>query len=81
MVLTFYMSCNEMIDKWRGLLTENCSCEVDVWPYLQTMTNEVIARAVFGDSFEEGKKIFEFQQEMIGLILKSAKSAYIPGSR
>ncbi|XP_071733131.1 cytochrome P450 CYP72A219-like [Rutidosis leptorrhynchoides] len=80
-VPAFYMSCNEMIDKWGGMLTVKSSCEVDVWPYLQDMTNDVISRAVFGDSYEEGKKIFELQQKMIELVLKSAQSPYIPGLR
>ncbi|XP_071729203.1 cytochrome P450 CYP72A219-like [Rutidosis leptorrhynchoides] len=84
-VPAFYMSCNKMIDTWGEMLTEKSSCEVDVWPYLQDTTNDVISRAVFGDSYEEGKKIFELQQEMIDLILRSAQSSaqtdYIPGFR
>ncbi|KVI05236.1 cytochrome P450 [Cynara cardunculus var. scolymus] len=80
MVPMFYVSCNEMIKKWESLLIEESSCEVDVWPYLQTMSSDVISCTAFGSSSEEGKKIFELQHEMIGLIMKSARSTYIPGS-
>nr|XP_043616092.1 cytochrome P450 CYP72A219-like [Erigeron canadensis] len=81
MVPAFYVSCDEMIKKWGAMLIKEHSCEVDVWPYLQTMTNDVISRAVFGNSFEEGRKIFDLQQQLIELILKSAQSMYIPGLR
>ncbi|KAI3516913.1 hypothetical protein L1887_16058 [Cichorium endivia] len=81
MVPAFYTSCNEMINKWETLLTKESSCEVDVWPYLQMMSNDVISRTAFGSSYEEGRKISELQQEMTKLILKSAQSAYILGSR
>lgn len=70
-----------MIDKWGKLVTKESSCEVDVWPHLQTFTSDVISRTAFGSSFEEGRKIFEFQREQAELIIKAAQSVYIPGSR
>ena len=81
MVPAFHMSCNEMMNKWEKLLTNESSCEVDVWPYLQSMSNDVISRTAFGSSYEEGRKISELQLEMLELIIKSAQSAYILGSR
>ena len=32
MVPAFYVSCNEMMDKWAELVNKEGSCEVDVWP-------------------------------------------------
>nr|XP_043626422.1 cytochrome P450 CYP72A219-like isoform X1 [Erigeron canadensis] len=81
MVPAFYVCCNEMIAKWEAMLTEGNSCEVDVWPHLQTMTNDVISRAVFGSNFQEGRKIFDLQQQLTELVLKAAQSMYIPGLR
>ncbi|XP_076882804.1 cytochrome P450 CYP72A219-like [Bidens hawaiensis] len=81
MIPSFYVSCGEMIDKWDKLLTQESSCEVDVWPYLQTFSSDVISRTAFGSSFEEGRKIFELQREQAVLVIKAANSVYIPGSR
>ncbi|KAI7740929.1 hypothetical protein M8C21_033056 [Ambrosia artemisiifolia] len=81
MIPAFYVSCNEMINKWEKALTQQNSCEVDVWPYLQTFSSDVISRTAFGSSFEEGRKIFELQREQAGLVMKAANSVYIPGSR
>ncbi|XP_071703144.1 cytochrome P450 CYP72A219-like [Rutidosis leptorrhynchoides] len=81
MVHAFYVSCNDMMNKWENLLTKESSCEVDVWPYLQIMSSDVISRTAFGSSSEEGRKIFELQEELVGLIIKSPQSTYILGSR
>ncbi|KAI3695998.1 hypothetical protein L1987_79004 [Smallanthus sonchifolius] len=81
MVPAFYVSCSEMIEKWMNVLTQESSCEVDVWPYLQTFSSDVISRTAFGSSFEEGRKIFELQREQAKLMIKAANSVYIPGSR
>ncbi|KAF5777779.1 putative secologanin synthase [Helianthus annuus] len=81
MIPAFYVSCSEMIGKWEKLLTQESSCEVDVWPHLQTFSSDVISRTAFGSSFEEGRKIFELQREQARLVIKAANSVYIPGSR
>ncbi|KAI3516927.1 hypothetical protein L1887_16081 [Cichorium endivia] len=81
MVPAFYVSCSEMIDKWEQMVTKESLGEVDVWPYLQTFSSDVISRTAFGSSFEEGRKIFELQREQAQLIIKAAQSVYIPGSR
>ncbi|KAI3502071.1 hypothetical protein L1887_30102 [Cichorium endivia] len=80
MVPAFYISCSEMINKWEEL-TKEISCEVDVYPYLQTFTSDVISRTAFGSSYEEGRKIFELQKEQAALVIKAFESIYIPGSR
>ncbi|KAH6780686.1 hypothetical protein C2S52_011923 [Perilla frutescens var. hirtella] len=45
MVPSFYLSCADMLSKWDKIVaaSDNGSCcEVDVWPYLQTMTSDEI---------------------------------------
>ncbi|KAI3778600.1 hypothetical protein L2E82_07980 [Cichorium intybus] len=81
MIPAFYMSCDEMINKWEKLLLKESSCEVDICPYVQTMSNDVISRTAFGSSFEEGTKVFELLHEMLVLIVKSIQSDFFPGSR
>nr|XP_043632608.1 cytochrome P450 CYP72A219-like isoform X2 [Erigeron canadensis] len=81
MVPAFYVSCSEMIGKWGETVNKGSSCEVDVWPYLQSFSADVISRTAFGSSFEEGRKIFELQRELAKLIMTAANSFYIPGTR
>lgn len=59
------------------------SIELDVWPELQQLTEDVISRAVFGSSYEEGKKIFEQQKELVELTIEAMMSLVIniPGFR
>nr|GEV26064.1 cytochrome P450 CYP72A219-like [Tanacetum cinerariifolium] len=76
-----HLSCSEMMDNWQKLLAFEDSCELDVFPYLQTLTSDIISRTAFGSSYEEGKRIFELQKELITLILQIIQSVYIPGAR
>ncbi|GKB92828.1 cytochrome P450 CYP72A219-like protein [Tanacetum coccineum] len=80
MLPAFYISCSEMITKWEGM-TKGRSCEVDVYPHLQTFTSDVISRTAFGSSYVEGRKIFELQKEQAKLVIKAIQSIYIPGSQ
>ncbi|KAI9083607.1 hypothetical protein K1719_034549 [Acacia pycnantha] len=45
----FYESCNEMVEKWMRLESESQRnyCEIDVWPFFQSMANDVISRTAF----------------------------------
>ena len=84
MVPTFYQSCSEMIDTWENLVANDGLFELDVWPWLQSLAGDVISRAAFGSSYEEGKKIFQLlkEQARIGAaLLRSATSVYVPGWR
>ncbi|KAI7746122.1 hypothetical protein M8C21_022935 [Ambrosia artemisiifolia] len=81
MVPAFQLSCSEMLTKWENLVSSNGSCELDVWPHLQTLTCDVISRTAFGSSYEEGIRIFELIKEQTVLIMEALQSPYIPGSR
>ncbi|CAH1431068.1 unnamed protein product [Lactuca virosa] len=80
MVPAIYVSCAEMINKWEERLKKESSCEVDVWPYLQTLSSDVISRTAFGSNIDEGKRIFELQRELAVLVIDAIQSLYIPGS-
>jgi len=81
MLLAFYVSCDEMINKWEELVAKAGHSEVDVWPHLNVLSADVISRAAFGSSYEEGQKIFQLLQEQLLLALSMLQSPYIPGSR
>ncbi|GMP66168.1 hypothetical protein CsSME_00026637 [Camellia sinensis var. sinensis] len=82
MVPAMYSSCSEMISKWEVLVSSTKgSCEVDVWPYLENLTGDVISRTAFGSNYEEGQRIFKLQKEQFNTIMQLMQSIYIPGSR
>ncbi|NP_001313030.1 cytochrome P450 CYP72A219-like [Nicotiana tabacum] len=81
MLPAFYLSCSEMLNKWEEIIPVKESNELDIWPHLQRMTSDVISRAAFGSSYEEGRRIFELQEEQAEYLTKTFNSVYIPGSR
>lgn len=82
MVGSFHTSCSNMLNKWDEMVAKDGGStrtrELDVWPHLQAMTSDVIARASFGSSYEEGGKIFELQKEQADRILHANRSLYFP---
>nr|WAU86881.1 birch protein [Betula platyphylla] len=81
MLHPFYQSCNDMISQWERLIGEEGSCELDVWPYIENLSGDVISRSAFGSSYIEGKRIFQLQKEQAQLLMKATQSVYIPGWR
>ncbi|KAG6419437.1 hypothetical protein SASPL_121659 [Salvia splendens] len=81
MVPYFYLSCNEMLSKWDEIVGNEGSCEVDVWPHLQTMAGDAISRTVFGSNYLEGRRIFELQHELAQQVVAANRSVNISGYR
>ncbi|KAF5726093.1 cytochrome P450 72A15-like [Tripterygium wilfordii] len=81
MVPEFSISCNLMIEQWKKMTSDNETGELDIWPELQKLTADVILRAAFGSSYEEGKKMYGLQKKLITLVLESMQSIHIPGFR
>ncbi|CAI0440829.1 unnamed protein product [Linum tenue] len=84
MLPVFYRSSREMVDEWEREVMKskgNETCELDVWPYLQSMTCDVISRTSFGSSYKEGAKTFQLLREMATLIMQIVRQVYIPGWR
>lgn len=76
-----YESCNDLITKWKVLVSNQKSEEVNVWPHIQTMTSDVISRTAFGRSYEDGRKIFELLRIQGKLLFECYRALYIPGWR
>ncbi|KAK9688686.1 hypothetical protein RND81_09G003700 [Saponaria officinalis] len=79
MVPAFNASISDMVEKWKELASNTGSCEVDAWSYLHKLSADVILRAAFGSSYEEGRKIFELITDQIKLAVPVATSVYISG--
>lgn len=75
------LSCNEMMNKWELLTVENGVAEVDVWPFIDNLSGDVISRAAFNSSYEEAQKIFHIQKEQMDLVVQLLFTFYIPGGR
>lgn len=79
MVSSMNSSCEEMIiKKWELLASDKNSCEVDVQPYFEGLTSDVISRTAFGCSYVEGNKIFSLQTEQAELMRQVIHSVYSP---
>ncbi|KAK7401723.1 hypothetical protein VNO78_13425 [Psophocarpus tetragonolobus] len=81
MILLFIKCCDDMISKWEGMMSINESSEMDLWPFLQNLTSDVISRAAFGSSYEEGRRIFQLLKEENEVAMKILFKVYIPGWR
>jgi len=81
MLPAFYASCSEMIGEWESLVLKESSCELDVWPYFQNLTADVISRTAFGIDNKEGGKLHQLLNEQIDLAAEIERSFYIPGWR
>ncbi|KAK9674244.1 hypothetical protein RND81_12G220500 [Saponaria officinalis] len=79
MLPAFRASVTELIEKWENLMSENGSSEIDVYPHIMDLTADVISRAAFGSSFEEGRRIFELLKEQTQITIRLIQSVYIPG--
>lgn len=77
----FLVSCQTLIDRWKSLVGPQGTCELDVMTELENFTGDVISRTAFGSSYEEGKRLFEFQKEQIVLSMEAFRCFYIPGLR
>lgn len=77
MLPAFSQSCHDMISMWKGMLSSDGKCEIDIWPFLQNLTRDVISQTAFGSSYAEGEKIFR-NLRMQGYLLMAGKYKNIP---
>lgn len=76
-----YWSCNNLIGKWKKILESNQSHDFDVWPDIQILTSDVISRTAFGNSYEDGRKVFEFIKQQVKNLGENYPFSFIPGWR
>ncbi|KAL9145717.1 hypothetical protein ABFS82_13G061800 [Erythranthe guttata] len=82
MVPAIRLSCSNMLDQWEASFAgSDESKEIDVWPYLQNLSGDVISRVAFGSSHEQGVRIFELQKDQVKLALELLKFMFVPGWR
>ncbi|CAM0881359.1 unnamed protein product [Alopecurus aequalis] len=79
MLPEFSACCEGLVSRWMESIGSNGSCELNVWPELQSLTGDVISRTAFGSSYLEGRKIFQLQSEQAGRLMTNIRKIIIPG--
>jgi cytochrome P450 len=80
MLPAFSAACSDLICRWENLLADSAgTIELDVWSEFQNLSGDVISRAVFGVSYQEGRRIFLLQAEQLVRVTQAFGTSHIPG--
>ncbi|KAL5227655.1 hypothetical protein ABZP36_015920 [Zizania latifolia] len=79
MLPVFANCCTEMVTRWENSISLEGVSEIDVWPEFQSLTGDVISKTAFGSSYQEGRRIFQLQEESAERLIQAVQTVFIPG--
>ncbi|KAL6001306.1 hypothetical protein ACLOJK_007040 [Asimina triloba] len=79
MLPLFMASSCELVCRWEKQVGSSESCEIDIWPEIQSLTADVISRTAFGSSYQEGRRIFQLLTDLAEIVIPMLQRVYIPG--
>ncbi|KAL1816991.1 hypothetical protein ACET3Z_019565 [Daucus carota] len=74
-------SVSKMLEIWEDKRGEKDEVEIEVDKEFQNLSAEILSKTVFGSSFQEGKRIFELQEQQVTLTMRALHTVYISGFR
>ncbi|KAI3463379.1 hypothetical protein Pfo_020042 [Paulownia fortunei] len=72
-------SMEEAVKKWSEKMCNNGKVEIEVSDWFQNLVEDVITRATFGSSYEDGRAIFQLQAQQIVHASEAYHKVFIPG--
>lgn len=74
-------SVTKMLDNWEAKMGETDEFEVEIYQEFHDLAAEIMFKAALGSNFENGRRMFEIQQQQELLTYQAMHNVYIPGFR
>ena len=71
-----------MVEEWyQGIESHDGEFEIDMEKSMVALTADIIAHTQFGSSYERGRKVFQYLEELKEFVFKHGHLLTIPGMR
>lgn len=74
-------STMRLLEKWEEMRNGEEEIELEIHREVHSLSADILSRTAFGNSVEEGKRIFASQERMMHLFYLVRRTIYIPGFR